>query len=147
MSEEEQTPPEETPWPRKDRRRERRVNYSVPCSFSIISPPWALTPEPLHGKTEDLSLHGARLFLEDLPVELGESWKEALDQDTELKVEIRLPDGEDIPLLKGQIVWLDTESPEEADMDPTGATALGILFSILPAKDQKRLLDLIGSLP
>jgi hypothetical protein len=120
----------------------------VPCSFSITSPPWALTPEPLQGTTEDISLHGARLFLEDLPAELGKSWKEALDQDTELKVEIRLPEKEDLPLLKGQIVWLYTETPLEADMDPpTGTTVLGILFSILPAKDQKALLDLIGSLP
>lgn len=129
--------------PSSDRRRERRVRYEHDCMVHVTHPAWAMSREPFHARTEDITINGAKITFQGLPRTTADSWQQAIANDVEIRVEIALAAmAEDFPALPGTVVWLHSAVDEDGEH-----TSVGVLFSILRQRDQIALLQLIGSLP
>ncbi|MCC6548120.1 PilZ domain-containing protein [Candidatus Sumerlaeota bacterium] len=121
----------------RERRREQRLEYSRPARLMITDPPWAMTPKPLHGFTQDITMHGLRLRIDHPDPQLAGIWADAVANDVDLKIEIVVLDATPNPVLKGQIVWTHREET---------AISVGVLFSVMAQKTQSELQQLVASL-
>ncbi len=121
-----------------DRRKEPRHGFLQSCRVSIVAPAWAVTPEPLEGKTEDITLNGLRVNFDSAPSSFAANWEEANEGMHELKVTIEFIGLNDFPALKGQIVWFH-------QTDDSSECSIGVLFSIMKQGDQSKLSELVES--
>lgn len=133
-----------------DRRRERRLAFTHRCLLSIKAPIWAMTNDPVSGRTEDITLHGLRISIGEIDRKRASSWAEAVKEDSELTVEVSLTDHPEVPTLKGQIVWVHGAQDENAtagDDSPTDINcSIGVLFSVLRERESLAIRQLIRNI-
>ncbi|MBI1290682.1 hypothetical protein GC173_05505 [bacterium] len=127
-----------------DRRRESRRLLVSRCSLAITSPAWAITPYPLAGRTININTIGMKIGSISAPAEQVIAWREVILDDVELMIQVTIEGMEQLPVLKGRLVWVYPEEPTEEG--PT--CSFGILFSAgMDQEDRRILADLVRGLP
>ncbi|MCB2156806.1 PilZ domain-containing protein [bacterium] len=123
-----------------NRRRAERLGFVSPCRLDLNSPAWARIPEPLSGKTENVTAHGAKVCFNDFERHRYERWANSIESGTYLGVNIRIPHGA-VPLeLPGQVVWVNFRGEPGA---VEGKLYAGILLSVMKPSVLKELHELL----
>jgi hypothetical protein len=118
-----ETPPQDG----SNRRTEERRHYTQRCLIRVTGPSEAMLSQPLDGETVNVTEHGVRVSIAGFPTPRFQLWREILERDSYLQVEIRLR-LDDTFVLQGQIVWISFDGNLGF---PAGTCDAGILLSVL----------------
>jgi len=126
-----------------ERRREARRVLVSRCQIVITSPPWAITPRPVIGRAININNIGMKVGAIPASPEQETAWREAIQDDVDLKVEVRVLEQDRLPLLNGRLVWVYPEEP-----GPDGNTcSFGILFAVMKESTRESLAAVVKDLP
>jgi hypothetical protein len=126
-----------------ERRREARRVLVSQCAVSIISPAWAITRQPLTGRTININTFGMKVGAIQGRLEEIAAWSQAVADDVDLRVEVTIEGHDQMPILTGRLVWVYPEEPTAAGP----CCSFGILFSVMKEDVRLALADLVHGLP
>lgn len=123
-----------------NRRREQRLDFVSDCRVELVSPAWLLLPEPLAGKTQNLTMHGLKVILPRFPRRRHEQWKQAIADGEEMAVNVRLDTARGEVVIRGNVVWSQYTPGESSS---SGACSVGVLLGIAPPAVMDELRKLV----
>ncbi len=124
-----------------NRRTEERVEFESDCTIEMKAPSWTMLPEPVQGRTINITEHGIRVMFSDFPQSRFEKWDPYISRGDTIQVLICLTNADPPLELGGQIVWCQFD----ADNGKLGTCHVGILLSLQSPGIIERIHQLIDS--
>lgn len=123
----------------QNRRRQARVPLTSDCELLPKAPAWTLLPDPLPGRTVNITEHGMRVLLPRFSAARYEKWRAHVDLGETIHVTLRLQAASQPVELAGEIVWIQYEPLTEQ----SGQCSVGILLALLEPEMRRTLEQVI----